>query len=217
LELDVAWEPRLMPIALRQPLDAVEARGNDGRRIGVLNKQTETEVTTAPNSTAAELELPFQLPPRSMDKIASLKGKLVALVAGPVEKFEFAELPTESRDRQPTPVEQRRGAAVVTLDEARHTNDAWEIDVRVRFDKPLNALESHRTWIITNPAYLLGPGRERIDPAGYEQTRQSSDEVGMKYVFHVKGADRRLTFVYETPNSFLEVPVEYELHDLPLP
>ena len=56
-----------------------------------------------------------------------------------------------------------------------------------------------------------------IDNAGFETTRQSSNEVGIAYLFDLPDGIEGLTWVYETPAAIVELPVEYELKDIELP
>ena len=211
LQLEVAWEPRLRPIAVTQSaadLTAVDETGNQ------LQPSDADAVLGAeiPNGTqATELVLPFELPPRSVSKIASLRGKLRALVPGRQVKFEFADIAKAAGQTQ------RRGGVEVAVDAVRVNNEIWEIHMRLRLDEANHALESHRGWAFQNLSYLVDDQGEPIDNAGLETTMQSRNEVGVAYFFdHEEGLDG-LTWVYETPAAIVELPIEYELKDLELP
>ena len=88
--------------------------------------------------------------------------------------------------------------------------------MRLVFDKPGQALESHRTWVLHNEALLETPDKEPINFAGLETTRQSENEVGVAYLFDV-GDISEHTFIYKTPAVLMDASVAYELHDVPLP
>ena len=216
LFLDVSWEPRLRPINIVQPLAAVQATGADGA-IPVDGADGEPEVSVGPESTTVELQLPLESPARKVEKIAALKGRLNALVPGPAEEFRFAELPLAKNGVEAKRVEQRKATVTVTVDQVRKNNDVWELQMRVKFDKPGEALESHRSWIYDNEAYLEDAKGNRILSGGYEQTRQTKDEVGVKYLFDAPEGIAGQTFVYKTPLAIMELPIDYELTDLPLP
>ena len=94
---------------------------------------------------------------------------------------------------------------------------SWEIRVRVYYDETSGALESHRGWIFDNPAYLVSPAGEQLVHDGFETTLQNENEMGMAYLFDLENAPEGWTFVYETPATLLNIPVEYELRDIPLP
>lgn len=211
VQLEVAWEPRLLPIALAQPLDKIHAVGPDGEVIAVVSPDAQLEVPVQEGTTAVEMQIPFKLPPRSVVKIARLTGEVQAIVPGRIEKFAFEKLSTLNK------VEQRRGGVVVAVDTVRQVNDELcEVRMRVTFDEASGALESHRGWIFKNPCYLVGEDEKPIDNAGFETTRQTENEVGLAFFFEIPDA-KGYTFVYETPAGIVSLPVKYELKDIELP
>lgn len=215
--MEATWEPRLQPFAILQPLGQVSAVGDDGDAIAVAGADAEPEATIREGISAAELEIPLSLPKRSTEKIRSLKGKLLALVPGPVEDFRFRTPNVAAKNAPPKRVEQRKAGATVTIDQVRRNNEVWEVSLRVKFDDPSTALESHRSWILDNEAYFVDAAGTRAEPGGYEQTRQAKDEVGINYFFDLKEHPSKLDFVYRTPITILELSVDYEFRDLRLP
>ena len=215
--LEVTWEPRLQPIAILQPLGKVTVVGDDGNPIEVTSADAEPEAPIREGISAAELDIPLTLPSRKIEKIRSLKGKLMALVAGPSHDFRFSHLTPLARNARPERVEQRQAGATVTIDQVRKNNQVWEVALRVKFDEPSGALESHRGWVLENETFFQNSAGERFEPGGFEQTRQSKDEVGLNYYFDLKDGPEKLEFVYRTPITILEVNVDYEFRDLNLP
>jgi hypothetical protein len=211
LTLEVQWEPRLKPIAISQPLEEVTATDDLGQAIGVATHGAELEALVNPGTTCTELQLPLRPPGREARQIAALRGKLVALLPGGEEVFRFTNL-EKSRG-----TEQRRGGAVVTLEQARKNNAVWEIQMLVRFDAAGAGLESYRGWIFNNPAFLQTADGKQIKPDGYETTRQTENEVGIAYLFDVAEGLAGKTFVYQTATVLMNLPLEYQLRDLPLP
>ncbi len=209
VQVEVGWEPRLQPIAITQAGDAVTAVGDNGETLGA-SSAGEFEATVNPGDSSADIPLAFSLPSRAMNKIASLKGTFSVMLPGQVEPFRFDKL------RGGAPVEQRKGAVKVILEQARQNNDLWEIRVRVVFDTPGKALESHRTWILHNEAALETPDKQSINFAGLETTRQTDSEIGVAYLFDVPDITGH-TFIYKTPTVLMNAAVPYELHDIALP
>jgi hypothetical protein len=99
----------------------------------------------------------------------------------------------------------------------RKNNDVWQVQLRVRFEAPPSAMESHRGWILENQAFFENAAGERLEPGGVEHTMRARDEVGMNYSFDLPDGPEKLSFVYRTPLVILEVPLEYEFRDLRLP
>lgn len=212
VELEIAWEPRLQPIALSQPIDAIEVTGNDGRAIEPTSPQAVLDVEVQPGSHATELTIPLTLPPRSVTSLAKLQGKMSALVPGRVVEFRFTDL------AQAKEVEQQRGGVRVILDGTRKNQALWEVHMRLQVLGKEAGLESHRGWVFQNMTYLLNPQGEVVDHVGFETTRQSEHEVGLAYFFDLSDDEiGAYTWVYRTPAAIVRVPIEYELKNVPLP
>lgn len=211
LQLEVAWEPRLRPIAISQPAGDIEATDSAGNPLVVSQPEAVLDVEVPTGTQAAEIVLPFALPPRSVTKIAKLRGKLKALVPGRQAKFRFGDL------AQAAGKSDRQGGTQVTVDDVRKNNEIWEVHMRMKLDEDNRALESHRGWVFQNISYMEGKDGQRIENAGFETTRQTPNEVGIAYLFDLPDGIDGLTWVYETPAAIVELPVEYEITDIELP
>lgn len=211
LTMEVSWEPRLTPISLEQPLDALAATDESGRSLALDNQVGVLGAAVQSGVSALELEIPFSSPDKSAQRIASLKGTLTATLPGRVETFEF---PNVGKARE---IEQQKAGVRVAVEQVRKNGDLYELRMRVQFDEAANALESHQGWIYGNEAYLLSPGGERIPYAALEATRQEENEVGLAYLFDVEGGPGGHTFVYKTPAGIIRRSVPYELKEIELP
>jgi len=217
LFIEVSWEPRLQPFSILQPLSEIKASGNTGEAIAAASQQAEPETLIRRGFSTAELDVPFVLPPRGTSSVHRLTGKMIALVPGPLEEFRFEELPMAKRVARPKAITMRKAGTSLTLDGVRINNEIWEASLRIRFEAPTAALESHRGWMLENQAYFLDIDGKQHDSGGLEQTLQSKEEIGLNYFFDLPAAPDNMTFVYRTPLMVLEIPVEYELLNLPLP
>ncbi|MBN2291907.1 MAG: hypothetical protein JXM70_05745 [Pirellulales bacterium] len=212
IKLEVSWEPRLAPISLRQNLADIRAVDENGRALTVDNRHGgEIDAQVNRDETTIEMYLPMALPPRDVRKIATLDGRLDAVLPGKTTTFRFDKL------SQAKGVEKRVAGVTVTLDHARKDESVWEIAVSIRFDEAGEALESHRDWIFNNEAYLETPDGKRIKDDGIETTHQSKNEVGIKYLFVLEKPPTGMTFVYKTPADILSTGFEYKIKDIPLP
>lgn len=210
VSINVAWEPRLTPISLSQPFDQITALDENGDELE-LSAEGRQDVPIQPGMTSVEVDLPFPLPSRDVKKIASLKGEMLAMLPGRVERFEFSRLERASND------DQRRAGVTVTLERVRKAGALYKMWIRVRFDDASNALESYRGWINRNQAYMVAPDGERISPAGSETTLQADNEVGIAYLFDREEGLTGCRFRYETPALIIQMPVKYELKNIELP
>ncbi len=214
--VEAAWEPRLRPIILLQRMADVTAVDRRGRPLPVADPQAQLETSLSGAASAVKLNLAFVPPSDDIRQIASLKGKLIATLPGRIETFRFRNLSAAKN------VKRRIAGVTVTLEQVRKTNhkavaETWEARIRVRFDDAGDALESHRTWIFDNAAFLESPDGKPVAPNSYETTAQGENEVGVAFLFTVEGPIDRYSFVYKTPGSIITRGFDYELKDVPLP
>jgi hypothetical protein len=210
VQLEVAWEPRLRPIAISQPATDLQAISDDGSKIAISQPNANLDVEVPNGTQAAEVTLSFELPPRSVKRITALRGKLHALVPGRQVKFRFDDLANAAGKTQ------RMGGVQVTVDDIRKNNAVWEVHMRLALDEDNGALQSHRAWVFQNLSYMLDKDGKQIDNGGLETTRQTKNEVGVAYVFDVPTIEG-LSWIYETPAAIVDLPVEYEIKDIDLP
>jgi hypothetical protein len=215
VNLEVAWEPRLAPITFLQPLKDIQAIDDQGNPLRVEGPETTLEAPSQ-GGTGVELVLPFVAPPHSVSNIASLKGTLTAILPGKVEAFEFSKLGDATKPLF-KPIEQKKAAAHVLLEQVRKNNEIWEVFVRIRFDDAGNSLDAHRSWILENEAILVGKDKKPVEKAGSFSTVRSAGELGMAYQFEITEPIDEYTFVYKTASSISSLPLKYELKNLPLP
>jgi len=215
LALAVQWEPRLKPISVKQNRNELTVVDENGDSMAVEAGPAAIEASAA-DATSVELDLPLALPSRDVMKIASLKGRLTAIVPGKVETFRFDQLVDEQNVGVKN-VEQRVAGVTVTLEQVRRNGAIWEMRLRIHFDQAGEALQSHRSWIFQNEAYLEGPDGEKIPYDALETTRQAENEVGVAYGFVLEDPPADFTFVYETPGAIMAAGFDYEIKDVPLP
>jgi hypothetical protein len=212
LTVEAVWEPRVTPIVIEVPLAEASAKDENGESIGIDGSEGTLEVPVEGNGAVAEIEFPLDAPARSVKKLSSLKGKLIAVLLGKVETFEFADLDKAKA------AELERGGVTVTVESCRKNGDIYDVSMRVRFDRAANALESHRAWIYDNECYLLDNKGRKFENAGLEATLLGVSEVGVAYKFNLEGgtpAQARL--VYKTPAAIIRIPVEFEIKNVDLP
>jgi len=221
LSVEVAWEPRLRPIILVQRMADAAAVDGRGRPLAFADPQARLEAAAAGTASLVKLDLAFAPPPEDVRAIAALRGTLLATLPGRLETFRFRDLPAARNVRH------RIAETEVALEQVRksarqaatggNAAETWEVRIRVRFDDAGDALESHRTWIFDNPAWLQTADGRTIAPDDYETTAQSENEVGVAFFFTIEKPIDRYAFVYQTPGSIITRGYDYELKDIPLP
>ncbi len=209
--LEVAWEPRFHPIVVTQSFAGIIAVGDDNRPIRSMSEIPVLSVEVPAGSQATEFVLPFKLPPRTIQKIVTLRGTLQVLVPGRKASFQFDQLAADVKETQ------SEGGVRITLDAVRKRNEIWEIHMRLGLEENHQAFESHRGWAYQNATYLLDEKGARIEFAGLETTSQSPSEIGIVYLFDVPDGIENVTWVYETPAAIVLLPVKYQIKNLKLP
>lgn len=210
LTLEVAWEPRLRPIALKQRLADVAAADQQGRPLEVLDPAAVLEAP-ALNMPQLDLTIPWKLPPRDATAIATLRGRLLAILPGRQQTFRFDNLLLARN------VEQRAAGVSVVLERVVQNGRLWQVRIRVKFDEAGEALESHRGWILENEAYLEDAAGKTFSYDALETTQQTAESIGLAYGFVLDEPPETLRFVYKTPGAIIRASLEYRLEDIPLP
>lgn len=211
LELEAAWEPRLRPLFLTVAAAKLQLADDAGRPLAPRNPNLVQEIP--PQGRAAQVDVKFTAvaPPRTAKSLQRFAGTLDVLLTAEMHTFRFADL--GERKRQ----EQRAAAVTVTLEPTRMNNQLLEVPVRIRYENPVNALESHRAWFYKNPAYLEAADGRKTSPGSTELARQADDELLLNLMFVDPGDPAAQTFVYQTPADIVSLPIEFEFTDLPLP
>ena len=212
LDLEIAWEPRLSPISFSLATDAIQVVGDDQTPLVVDQRPPVLGAEVSTGSHAVDLVVPLGLPPRQVRYIGSIQGNLTALVPAKKAEFRFTDLVAAQN------VQQAQEDLKVVLVAARKNQALWEIHMRLEFDGDVPALELQRGWAFQNLTFLENAEGEVIDHAGFETTIQTEQTLGLAYFFDlpVENLDG-YTWVYRTPAAIIEVPVEFELKDIPLP
>lgn len=236
LRVEVAWEPRLRPIAISQPMAGLTVTGSGGSVLGPRTPDQSVDLEVTPGEQALEMTLSLVLPERGVERIETIAGRMTAMI--PATKREFR---VEQVGVAELPVVQEFGDAVVTLERFRKQNAIWELHMRLTLKEVGDALASHRGWVFQNKSYLVDAAGQRYEHAGFETTMQTDQEIGVAYLFDLSGGEiygfgydenaiapvaeeepkeidpKELTWVYETPTGVYTVPVDWKLGPIDLP
>ena len=70
----------------------VTAIDEQGHPLPVADGEAQLEIPAGGEAAAVKFDLPLRLPSRDVRRIASLKGKLLAMIPGKIETFRFDKL-----------------------------------------------------------------------------------------------------------------------------
>ena len=210
VSLEVAWEPRLQPIAVKQRMADLKVLDASGGNVAAEDPQAEKEAFPRQGSSAVEMDIALAMPAQRLKEISLLRGSLRAMMLGKIETFRFVDL---LKGKQ----EKRIATATVALDEVRRNGDSWQIFVHLRFDDAGDALESHRNWVLQNDAYLEDAAGKRIQPDSLETTERTKNAIGLCYVFALSDWPKNPAFVYKAPGMIVTKDFPYELRGVKMP
>ena len=213
VQLEIAWEPRLRPLALTQLAADVSAMCDDGLETPTLAEEVEFDQEISAGNHAAEVTIPLQLPARRAKSLQTLSGTLTALVPGKIVDLKFDKLADAKEATQ------EEGGVSVTVDRVVKNQEVWEVHMRISVESDVEALQTHRGWVFENVATLIDNEGATIENAGFETTMQTEDEAGLAYFYELpEGVEiGDCTWVYRTPVDIESIAVEYELEDVLLP
>jgi hypothetical protein len=213
VEMEITWEPRLRPVGLAHMAEDVDAKSDDGLEVPASGEGELFNIEIPSDYQAADTTLSLQLPAREAKSLATLKGRVNALVPGRIADLKFHDLANAANASQDA------GGVTVTLNRVSRNQSLWEFQMRIRVATVDSDADPSRGWVFQNVTYLEDKNGERLDHAGFETTMQSQEEIGFAYFFELpEGADiGDYTWVYRTPAAIVNLPVDYELTDIPLP
>ena len=234
LELDVMSEPRLRPLFLKCSAAEVAVRGvrktmPDDQRWQPYSPDAKLELTFGQGHRQLSVPLDFRRPEGDWSAI-SVTGKLQIETAAGEEPLEF---PPGAEARG---VSRRRGGVTVKIlrwEVDREAKDnRLEVTALVNYDTGGPAFESHRSWMLFNVAGLVRAGTmptdktprgaARLDvnllkPTDSESDVQPDGSIAVTYRFEklpLPASEYR--FRYVAPTLILDVPLDFELRDVPL-
>ncbi len=232
LQLEMAWEPRILPVFAYLKLSEAEFFANGKLMADSPRKmpETEYEILIGAEEVRALCELPISgsLIPTGAENM-TLRGTLSTVACGTWKDFVFTEL-EEKLNRNFPPISHRTAAALVTLSDLRSEIETENADdtvsylvatLRYRYEESHEAMESHRTWIYENDAELVLPNGERIASERSEMLRQTPNEIATDIYFPISEALRKnlsgCKLVFPRPCGIYEVEMPFELREILLP
>jgi hypothetical protein len=213
INLEIAWEPRLRPVALVQSAEDLQLEDDEGVAVPTKAQGDAFNVEVTAGSHSADVTLPMDLPSRAAKRLSSLKGRVTALIPGRVTDMRFDKL-ADARDAV-----QEIGGVRVTLSRVVQNQALWEIHMRVHVGSIDDSAAASRGWVFQNVTFLEDKNGQKLDHAGYETTMQNDEELGFAYFFELPPGAQigDYTWVYRTPAGIVSLPVDYELKNVPLP
>lgn len=235
VELEVSAEPRLRPLFLKCAAAdiAVTAKSADGARTLALPSFTpDARIELTFGQGHRELAVPLDVRRLPGDwTTLHVTGQLHVETAAAEESLEFPA------GAESVGVTRRRGGVTVKIlrweaSEAADGNNNLDVSVLITYDTGGPAFESHRSWMLFNVvglvrAGMLPPEHSSARPDSQhawllKPTHTASDvqpdgSIAVTYRFEkLPVPPREYHFRYVAPTLILDVPLTFELRDVPL-
>ena len=206
----LSWEPRLAPVFVKFPMEAMELICDDGQVLQTKMNPDETEFVPAGGSQL-QIALDFVLPDRKAKKIVRWNGKVFVSIPGKPATLEFDDLMKEGKKTASV------GKLKVVLEKARKNRDIYEVLVGISLNAPDQSAEAFRGWTNTHEAFLMDKNNKRVENVGWSTTRMNDKEIGLSYLFDVEKGLEGCKFMIRAPGNVVDQTVEFALEDVPLP
>ncbi len=210
IQVLLSWEPRLAPVFVKFPMEAMELICDDGQVLQSKMNADETEFVPAGGSQL-QVALNFVLPERKAKKIIRWNGKVFVSIPGKPATLEFDELMKEGKKTATV------GNLKVVLEKARKNRDIYEVLVGISLNSTEQTAEAFRGWTNTHEAFLMDKDNKRLEHVGWSTTRMNDKEIGLSYLFDVEKGLEGCKFMYRAPGSVVDQTAEFALEDVPLP
>lgn len=209
-------EPRLRPLILNYSTTDITGRIGD-TALRPLNPGAKYELSMGRAGTQIQRNLEFRIPiPLPSDK-TSVRAKMMMLTAAGTAQFKFLDIADAKG------VARRRGGVTVTIRKVSFrrtskTQHAARIRVAVTYDVGGPAFESHQRWMLHNKTSLqTAVGKRIIQNSGFDISLELDGAVEVEYRFErLTNEPAEYQFVYEAPTLLINVPIEFELKDIPI-
>jgi hypothetical protein len=221
LTLEVAWEPGFRPFFIESKPMGLEIRDEKNRELGVPQ---ESGGRVPVEGRTATFEIKFEPPPRSVNSIALLKGKMAVLA--PRKWLTFTFDPIAKLKADPKAREQTQDGVTAKIGNMAFDEDIWTIDVGLQYPTDGPKFESFESWLVYNEMSLKKDDSDKTYPcnAGFETGNATANRATVSYHFadepkrkFVRGKPDDWRVIYLTPGPIVEIPVSFEFKDLVLP
>ncbi len=209
ISLEIAWQPRVTPIGLTLPIAQLLGKLDDGAKLRPQESGDTIDVATNSDIAFSEFFLPMQLPAGQPSKVESLSGLVRALLPGKKQTFEMPL--SKIGDKQTI------DSMTVEIESLRPNGPLHEIRVGVELKDADRSLESHRHWIFENDVHVIRKDGSRADHLGYEVYRQTTDGVGIGYLFELGETAAESKLIYRSPTAVVPSEVSFVIQDILLP
>ncbi len=217
LNYQLTAEPRLRPLFLKYRGRDFSAASATGHRFGPFSPDARLEIPLGEGGRQLTLHSDFKVPATLKPQTINFRGRMTMTTAAGTERIIFTRL------RQAQGVARRRGGVTLKLQQVSFQggpDEGWQARIRVAvsYDTGGRAFESHRTWVFHNHVYLLAKDGRRVKrDSAFHTALERDGAVSVEYKFRNLGGDLdNYRFVYVAPTLIVDVPIEFNIKNIPV-
>jgi hypothetical protein len=224
-KLEVAWQPPFQPFLIETRPDTFALKDDKGLD-QELPKLDNTKGYVGGDGFATEIDVAIPALRRGVPRIGLFKGGLKMVGSAQMLTFAFDELKAaKAKDQQGVSVAISGFDAKVNEDK----ENLWTVTVALKYPPSEFKFESHQTnlWLVRNKAQLVSKrpnGPRYQENGGYDSDDVAANHTVIRYRW-ADDPDKKILlgkptdwkFEYSTPGPVIEVPIEFEFRDVPLP
>lgn len=206
--LRLAWEPRIVPLVIRLPMDSVQVEGPHGESVPPSSRRGVVEATILPGAAWVPMTIPLLGKEPLPESLASVRATVRLWCAGGEHDFTLPlePLPAESR--------QRVGRAEVSFRAERRDRGRVAVDAELVYDAPGEPLESHRMWLVDRELEVLGPGSDTLSPESHRVRHRSDRGLAVTDEFVMERRAEGRSVRWRLPAAVRELPIDVNLRDV---
>jgi hypothetical protein len=220
VQLEVAWEPTLVPFYLDQGAGSVSLPD------GMGHNQTTPLAGKGPmpahGRTFLDFSVRFPAPKTPTARLNLLRGQLTLVASLKMLTFTFPDL-AEAARRGKRGQKITQDGVTVSVVKLIADEDPWEVVIRLAYPADGPQFDSYQSWLANNEIYLkrVRGGARRRPPAGGVQTERAVyPRAELRYFFEDKkprlGRPKDWKLIYRTPGQIVQIPARFEFKNLPL-
>jgi hypothetical protein len=226
--VEVAWEPRFRPFKLEFAPTDITVEDDKGRKAGAVEGERGQRGDKTTLSVVSDYFVRFDVPLGSLErsslKLGSMRGRLNFVGPTRVEDFAFektlAEIQKDMKLGQMT-----KEGVTVKVNNLELAKGRWSLVMALEYPADGPQFESFESWLVLNKMVLQSKDGTKTFPnnGGYTIESSVGNRAAVEYHFIDTKKDGQLGDpgdwkpVYRTPALMVEMPMTFELKDVPLP
>jgi hypothetical protein len=218
--VEVAWEPRLLPLLLETRPRSLRVVDDAGRSIPSGAVTSSLAPVDGRDSLSFDLALPAVS--RAVKTLSLAQGDFYAIAPTKMLAFSFGPLDQLRSAGPDNPlVRSTQEGVVCRVSKVTAADDHWSVQITLDYPEGNVKLDSYQSWVVNNEIRLEDEAGDRFLSDTYLLEESTAEHAVLTYHFNDKERVKRglsaWKVVYRTPALVVKVPIRFAFKDVPLP